>query len=448
MALITADRIKETTVTTGTGAVALDGASAGYRAFSAVMTNGDTCYYCIANQAGTEWEVGLGTYNTGNTFSRTTIHASSNSGSAVSFSAGIKDVFLTLTATQFNANSFPVNMASQVTGVLPVANGGTGTATGSITGTGALTISAGGTNQSVTVSPSGTGTVLINKTEFGTSSYPYGSYSFLRTVQRTDSGDGGLLAIVGPSAKTSGKGGAVSISPGVAAGGGARGYVSIDGVIISDNAVGASLISVGSTGIKSQNSIAIGWGAGNTSNESTYGGNVYLGQDAGRYYTTFGNEQTSVYKSICLGYRSYTANNNDSYSIVIGAEAVGDGANTTVIGKSDQVSARLNGYTKTKSVQETVFTITDGASVDINPANGGVQVWVLGANRTPTATSFGEGQSVTLMIDDGTAYSITWSTIGVTWVGGSAPTLATTGYTVVELWKRGTTVYGALVGNA
>lgn len=94
---------------------------------------------------------------------------------------------------------------------------------------------------------------------------------------------------------------------------------------------------------------------------------------------------------------------------------------------------------------ETVFTITDGASVDLDPANGTVQVWVLGASRTPTATNFAAGESMTLMIDDGSAYSITWPS--VTWVGGAAPTLATTGYTVVELWKVSSTLYGSLVGN-
>lgn len=93
---------------------------------------------------------------------------------------------------------------------------------------------------------------------------------------------------------------------------------------------------------------------------------------------------------------------------------------------------------------EDVYTITDSGSVDINPANGGIQLWTLGASRTPSATSFAAGQSVTLMIDDGSAYSITWSTIGVTWINsaGAAPTLKTSGYTPIVLWKTGTTVYG------
>lgn len=93
---------------------------------------------------------------------------------------------------------------------------------------------------------------------------------------------------------------------------------------------------------------------------------------------------------------------------------------------------------------ETVYTANDAVSVDINPANGTIQVWALTNNRTLTATSFSEGQNVTMLIDDGTAYTITWPTI--TWVGGSAPTLATTGYTIVQLFKVSTTLYGSFVG--
>lgn len=120
----------------------------------------------------------------------------------------------------------------------------------------------------------------------------------------------------------------------------------------------------------------------------------------------------------------------------------------TVVGTTDTQTLSNKTLTGTK---ETVYTITDGAAFEINPANGGIQVVTLGASRTPKGTSFTAGQSVTLHIDDGTAYTITWTdttfgTGGVTWVGGSAPTLATSGYTIVELWKVGSKVYGAYVG--
>jgi hypothetical protein len=100
----------------------------------------------------------------------------------------------------------------------------------------------------------------------------------------------------------------------------------------------------------------------------------------------------------------------------------------------------------TGTITEDVFTITDAAGFAIDPTNGSIQLITLGASRTPTQANWGAGESITLMVNDGTAYTITWTTIGVVWVGGVAPTLATTGYTVIQLWKVGTTVYGATVG--
>lgn len=98
MPLVVADRVKETTVTTGTGTITLAGASTGFQSF-AVIGNGNQTYYTIAGQTGSEWEVGIGTYtSSGTTLSRTTVLASSNSGSLVNFSAGTKDVFVTYPA--------------------------------------------------------------------------------------------------------------------------------------------------------------------------------------------------------------------------------------------------------------------------------------------------------------------------------------------------------------
>ena len=104
MAFVLADRVKETTTSTGTGTVTLLGASTGYQSFSAIG-NANTTYYTIAGQTGSEWEVGIGTYtSSGTTLSRTTVISSSNSGSLVSFSAGTKDVFVTYPA-EFTANA-------------------------------------------------------------------------------------------------------------------------------------------------------------------------------------------------------------------------------------------------------------------------------------------------------------------------------------------------------
>ena len=93
MAFVLADRVKETSTTTGTGTFTLAGAATGFQSFSAIG-NANTTYYTIALQGGSEWEVGIGTYTaSGTTLSRDTVLASSNSGSLVNFSAGTKDVF-------------------------------------------------------------------------------------------------------------------------------------------------------------------------------------------------------------------------------------------------------------------------------------------------------------------------------------------------------------------
>ena len=99
MALVVADRVKETTTTTGTGAISLAGAEPNFRTFASVLSNADTTYYAIIDNNNLAFEVGLGTYATsGNTITRTTVLSSSNSNSAVNFSAGTKDVILTYPA--------------------------------------------------------------------------------------------------------------------------------------------------------------------------------------------------------------------------------------------------------------------------------------------------------------------------------------------------------------
>jgi hypothetical protein len=103
------------------------------------------------------------------------------------------------------------------------------------------------------------------------------------------------------------------------------------------------------------------------------------------------------------------------------------------------------------AVKEEEFTITDGADFEIDPSNGTMQNVTLGASRTPKGTNFAAGESITLRINDGTAYTITWTdatfgTGGVIWVGGTAPTLDTTNWTVVVLWKEGSQVYGKSIG--
>jgi hypothetical protein len=104
-----------------------------------------------------------------------------------------------------------------------------------------------------------------------------------------------------------------------------------------------------------------------------------------------------------------------------------------------------------KAIKDTVYTITDGAAFEIDPANGAIQVVTLGDDRTPAATNFAAGHVLLLGVDDGSAYTIDWTTVDPTWVkvggSGAAPTLATTGYTWILLWKVSTTIYATEVGQ-
>lgn len=93
MALVLKDRVYETSTTTGTGDLTLDGTITGFQTFAAIG-DGNTTYYVIAYND--EWEVGLGTYTAAGTLlSRDTVLESSNSGNLVDFSAGTKTVFCT-----------------------------------------------------------------------------------------------------------------------------------------------------------------------------------------------------------------------------------------------------------------------------------------------------------------------------------------------------------------
>lgn len=229
MALVVADRVKETSTTTGTGTFTLAGAVTGFQSFS-VIGNGNTTYYTISSQSGSEWEVGVGTYtSSGTTLARTTVLASSNSGALVNFSAGTKDVFVV---------------------------------------------------------------------------YPAG-------------------------------------------------------------------------------------------------------------------------KSVSTDYVQTISNKTLKDPAIEGC------------------------------ISEDIYTITDGAAFEIDPGNGSIQLITLGASRTPKATNFAAGEAVTLMVDDGSAYTITWTdttfgSAGVIWEtnGGVAPVLASSGYTTIVLWKVGSQIYGARVGNA
>jgi hypothetical protein len=113
MAFVIADRVQETSVSTGTGTITLAGAATGFQSF-AVIGNGNTTTYTIADATGSDWEVGIGTYtSSGTTLARNIVLSSSNSGSLVNFGAGTKNVFVTLPSSR---TVYPAAIAAMIFG--------------------------------------------------------------------------------------------------------------------------------------------------------------------------------------------------------------------------------------------------------------------------------------------------------------------------------------------
>ena len=160
MALTLADRVQETTTTTGTGTVTLAGAVVGYQSFSTIG-NGNTTYYTITSNFA--WEVGIGTYTaSGTLLSRDTVLSSSAGGAKISLT-GVSNVFVTYPAERAITEGY---------GILPVANGGTGSNVAATARTN-LSAAASGANTDITsiALTSGTittapasGTDIVNKT--------------------------------------------------------------------------------------------------------------------------------------------------------------------------------------------------------------------------------------------------------------------------------------------
>jgi hypothetical protein len=162
MAFVVNDRVQEFTSTTGTGTLTLTGSPDGFETFSSAVGDGNTTYYTISSNT-TEFEVGIGTVGAG-TLSRDTVISSSNSDALVNFSAGTKNVFVTLPASK----TILLNDSDTVdlTGNLDL-NSNDITGTGNINITGNLTASGNLTSLGIDDNADATAVTITNQERVG-----------------------------------------------------------------------------------------------------------------------------------------------------------------------------------------------------------------------------------------------------------------------------------------
>jgi len=418
MAFITADRVKDTSTTTGTGNITVSGSAPfGYRTFSTVMSVGDTFYYAIQGQSTAEWEIGVGTYASSNQFARTTVLASSASGSAVSFSSGTKNVFITLAATRTlqlksgdtpTAGSIPygdgatLSYSSVGTAGQVLVSGGSGSPTWSSAGTGSVTsvdVSGGTTGLTTSGGPVTTsGTITIA----GTLAYGNGGTGGTATPTAGTIPYGTGTAIAYSSAGTSGQ---VLTSGGA----GAPTWTTVTGT----GTVTSVNVSGGTTGLTYSGGPITGSGT------ITMAGTLAVA-NGGTGITSFG---TGV--ATALG-----QNVSGSGSIVLGT------------------SPTVNNPTVTNYVESVVAIGTVTTTNTIALTNGTVQTATLTASTActftmPTATA---GKSFVLLLKQAaTTGNGTATFTGVKWGTSGAPTITATAgkMDILTFVADGTNWYGS-----
>ena len=339
MTFIVADRVQETTNSPGTGTATLLGAVSGYQSFSTGIGANNTTFYVIADQLGTNWEVGLGALNsTGTVLTRTTVYSSSNGGSTVNFATGTQYVWCDYPSSKAVIQGTAVNFSSI---------GATTAGTGAFT-----TLSA-----SSTVSGAGFSNYFAAPPTIGNTTPNTGAFTALVATSITDSGltsgrvtyatTGGLLT---DSANMTFNGttltlandasihgvtvglGANSVANNTAVGGNALVNSSLSGGF--NTGIGANALTAVTTG--AQNT-GVGSGAGQSITTGVY--NTCVGYAAG------GPNATTVQGATYIGAAMNASSSTANYEIAIGFNLTGKGSTTFYAGTNGGNSYQGNNTT-------------------------------------------------------------------------------------------------------
>jgi hypothetical protein len=359
MAFVIADRVRESTTTTGTGTITLAGAVSGFQSFSAGIGNGNSTYYTISNNVTNQWEVGIGTYTSaGSTLSRTTVLSSSNAGSLVNFSSGTADVFVTYpseravyagsalgtpsSGTLTNCTGLPnaglVNSSVTIGGTAIALGGSSSTITNDLSISG-LTVGKGnsssGTNSAFGAGALATNTTYLYNTAIGYQAGQLANGSASSTFLGARAGQAtttGQVTFVGDAAGYANTTGSFNTAVGQDS--------------LSGNTTGANNVALGQSSLRSNttasNNTAVGYQSLYTN--ITGVNNVAVGGEALKlnttdYCTAVGyrallNNSTGARNS-AFGHYAGNGNTTGGYNTFIGsyaAESNTTGANNTVLG--------------------------------------------------------------------------------------------------------------------
>ena len=449
MAFVTADRVKDTSTTTGTGSITVSGAApTGYRTFSAVLSATDTFYYCIQGQTTAEFEVGIGTYSSTNVFARTTVLASSNSNNAVSFSAGTKNVFLTLAATK----TLQLGPSDTLTaGSVPY---GTGTALAyTAAGTSGQFLKSNGASAPTWVTASGTGTVTSvdvsgGTTGLTTSGGPVttsGTITLAGTLATANGGTGGTAT---PTAGTIpyGTGTALAYSAAgtsgqvlTSGGAGTPTWTTVTGtgtVTSVAQSFTGGLISVSGSPITAAGTLAL-------TVAGTSGGVPYFGSAS-----TWASSAVLTASAIMVGGGAGAAPSTvtTGTGVVTALGLAVSGSGSIVL----ETSPTVNNPTVTNYVESVVAIGTVTTASTISLTNGTVQTATLTASvgctfTMPTATA---GKSFVLLLKQAASVGLGTATFtSVKWPTAGAPTITATAgkMDILTFVADGTNWYGSYV---
>jgi hypothetical protein len=492
MTLQIKDRVKETTATTGTGALALSGAMTGFSAFSSACSVNDTCYYCIqaVDSGGAptgDWEVGLGTYSAANTLTRTTVLASSNAGAAVNFAAGTKQVWIDLAASQAGLLADPTNLTwDRVNNILYV-----GPASGSARLQGLAPSSTTSTGTSLTVqggsggSSSGQGGDVTIKSGVGNGASWQGNLYLYGADASAGGGRGGSITIQsGFSGNSAGAaGGDITIKCGSsyfsAAGtitigndNGAGQVKLLGGVGISQQggqatvqggtgstggSGGAALVAGGDTIIPGQAIVRGGDGGnqngggsvtirGGNSTQSTVGGTTVPGNVTVKGGDAGGNQQSAGGGSVTVtgGQGGNVAGAGGNVTITGGAPQAGNGGAVAIAGAAG-VGTNKNGGSVTLTPGAATGTGTPG-NVVLNGSGAALATTAIGGFTclptcagTPTGTPASVPVGTVPMVYDSTKKAL-YAYVGSAWKNTTLPALTTLKLAASQSITQGTWV--------